>query len=138
VVVTVTDGSPFRITLAADIPADAEQGLPLRFTATSDFRAGDVVVIPKGAVVTGAIVEGTGKKKFLGIGGAKMTFQLTQVDAVDGHKLNLRALPARRGDGPSARPVDTGNQKHSKEIAAAAGTQYIAYIEGDQNVSVRK
>ena len=49
VVITVPDGSPIRITLAADIPADAEEGLPLRFTATTDFRAGDVTVIPKGA-----------------------------------------------------------------------------------------
>ena len=67
-----------------------------------------------------------------------MTFQLTKIDAVDGHKLNVRATPARRADGPAARPVDTGNQKHSKDVAAAAGTQYIAYVEGDQTVSVHK
>jgi hypothetical protein len=138
VVITVPDGSPIRITLAADIPADAEEGLALRFTAAADFRAGDVTVVPKGASVTGAIVDAQGKKKFLGIGGGKMTFQLTQIDAVDGHKLNVRATPVKRADGQAARPVDTGNQKHSKDVAAAAGAQYIAYVEGDQTVSVRK
>jgi len=111
--------------------------LPLRFTTGADFRASDVVVIPRGSVVTGAVVDGGGKKKFLGIG-AKMTFQVTQVDAVNGQKLKLRAAPSRRADGPTVRPVDTGNQKHSKEVAAAAGTQYIAYIEGEQSVSVHK
>jgi len=138
VVVTVTDGLPIPMVLTADIPADAEEGLPLRFTTATDFRASDVVVIPRGSVVTGAIVESAGKKKFLGIGGAKMTFQVTQVDAVNGQKLKLRAAPVRRADGPTVRPVDTGNQKHSKEVAAAAGTQYIAYSEGEQNISVHK
>jgi serine/threonine-protein kinase len=138
VVVTVNDGQPIPINLAADIPADAEEGAPLRFVAAADFRAGDTVVIAKGASVTGVIVESAGKKKFLGMGGGKMTFRLMQVDAVDGHKLNVRATPGRRSDGPAVRPVDTGSQKRTKEVAAAAGTQYIAYIEGEQTVSIQK
>jgi hypothetical protein len=138
VLVTVTDGSPIRITLAADIAAEAEEGTPLRFVTATDFRAADMVVIAKGASVTGAIVEGAGKKKFLGLGGGKMTFQLMQVDAVDGHKLNIRATSGKRSDGPSVRPVDTGNQKRTKDVAAAAGTAYIGYIEGDQTVSIQR
>ena len=135
VVITVTDGSPIPISLAADIPADAEEGQALRFLVSEDFRAGDVVVIPKGAAVGGVIVDAGSKKKFLGIGGSKMTFRLTQVDAAGGHPLKVRATPAR---GPASRPVDTGNQKHSKDVAAVAGAEYVAYIEGDQTVSVHK
>jgi len=138
VVVSLTDGSPFRISLAADIPADAADALALRFVTLDDFRAGDVVVIPKGSTVTGEVIAGP-KKKFLGIGN-KMMFRLIQVDAVDGHKLNVRATAARGSGGPAMHAVDMGAsmQKHSKDLAAAQGTEYIAYIEGDQNVSVKK
>ena len=135
--VPVLDGSPIRITLSADVPADAPEGQPLQFVAAEDFRAGNaVVVVAKGAAVAGAIDE-SAKKKFLGMGG-KMTFRLQQVEAVDGHKLNVRATASRRTDGPSHRPVETGSQKKSKDLAAAAGSGYIAYVDGDQTVSVRK
>jgi hypothetical protein len=137
VVVTITDASPFRITLAADIPGDAADGQSIRFVTADDFRAGDVVVIAKGSTVTGEIVGGS-RKKFLGIGN-KMMFKLTQVDAVDGHKLNVRATSARGQSGqPALHAVDTGVQKHSKDVAAAQGAEYIAYIEGEQTVSVKK
>jgi hypothetical protein len=137
-VVTVTDGSPLRIRLAADIPADAQQGQELRFVTADDFRAGDAVVIAKGSQVTGEIVDGTKKKGIFGIGGGKMTLKLTQVDAVDGHKLNVRATSGRKADGPSVRPVETGREKRTKDVAAAEGTEYVAYIEGEQTVSVHK
>jgi serine/threonine protein kinase len=137
VVVSITDATPFRITLAADIPADAADSQSLRFVTADDFRAGDVVVIAKGSTVTGEIVAGA-KRKFLGIGN-KMMFRLMQVDAVDGRKLNIRATSARgQGGQPALHAVDTGVQKHSKDVAAVQGAEYIAYIEGDQTVSVKK
>jgi len=137
-VVTVTDGSPFRILLAADIPADAAEGEPIRFTAADDVRAGDYIVIHKGAVVMGAIVDAAGKKKFLGMGGKQMTFRLLQVDAADGRKLEVRCIPSKRADGPPVRPVENPNQKHTKEVAAEGGAEYLAYVNGDQTVSVHK
>ncbi len=134
--VTLTDGVPFGITLTEDIPENAEEGRPLRFTVTKDFRVGDNVVIAKGASVTGAIAEVPGKKKIFGIGGGKMTLKLMQADAVDGHKVNVRALQAKRAEGV-VRPVDTGKSK-PKDVAATAGTEYLAYIDGDQTVSIHK
>ncbi len=137
-VVTVPDGSPFRTLLAADIPADAPEGQAIRFVTADDVRAGDYIVIHKGTVVTGAIVDAAGKKKFLGIGGKQMTFRLLQVDAADGHKLDVRCIPSKRADAPPVRPVENPNQKHAKEVAAEAGAEYLAYINGDQTVSVHK
>jgi len=134
--VNVADAMPFSIKLAEDVPADAEEGRALRFTVVDGLKVGDAVVIAKGASVTGSIVE-AGKKKVLGFGG-KMTFRLVQVDAVDGKKLNIRAEPSRAKEGPAKRPLDSGAKGKTKEIAAAAGSQYVAYIEGDQTVSVRK
>jgi hypothetical protein len=135
--VNVADAVPFSIRLTEDVPADAEEGRALRFTVVDGLKIGDVVVIAKGATVTGSILEAAGKKKIFGIGG-KMTFRLLEADAVDGKKITVRAEPSRGKDGPAKRPIDSGAKGKSKEIAAAAGSQYVAYVEGDQTVSVRK
>jgi hypothetical protein len=131
--VNVSDAMPFSITLAEDVPADAEEGRALRFTVIDGLKIGDAVVIAKGAAVTGSVVD-AGKKKMFG--GSRITFRLLQVDATDGKKLNIRAEPSRGKDGPAKRPIDAGAKGKSKEIAAAAGSQYVAYVEGDQTVSV--
>lgn len=65
-----------------------------------------------------------------------MTLKLIQADAVDGKKLNIRALPSRRAEG-TYRPVDTGVRK-PKDVEAAAGTAYVAYIDGNQTVAAHK
>jgi serine/threonine protein kinase len=135
--VNVTDGMPFSIQLAEDVPVDAEEGRPLRFTVVDGLRVGDSVVIAKGASVIGSILEAAGKKKIFGMGG-KMTFRLTQANAVDGKKLNVRAEPSKGKDGPAKRPIDSGAKGKTKEVAAAAGSLYVAYIEGEQAVSVHK
>ncbi len=133
--VNVSDGMPFSIKLAEDVPVDAEEGRVLHFTVVDGLKVGDAVVIAKGASLTGSVVEAGKRKTF---GGNKMTFRLLKVDAVDGKKLNVRAEPSRGKDGPAKRPIDSGAKGKTKEIAAAAGSQYVGYIEGDQTVAVRK
>jgi hypothetical protein len=129
---------PFKIQLAEDVPTDAEEGRVLHFTVVDGLRIGDSFVVAKGATVTGTIADAAGKKKIFGLGG-KMTFQLAQVDAVDGKKLRIRSEPSKGKDGNSAkRPIDSGAKGKTKEIAAAAGSQYVGYIDGDQSVSARK
>jgi hypothetical protein len=132
--VIVPDAVPFRITLAADIPADADLARPIRFTATEDFQVKGTVVIAKGAAVYGEISE-TPKKKVFGIGGTKLSFKLTKAEVAGGHTINVRALAARRGDGLTQRPVEAG-QKTPKDVAALQGAQYIAYVDGEQPVTV--
>ncbi len=134
--VSLGDGVPFRIALAEDVPIDADEGQELTFRASDDVKAGDVVVIARGATIKGAVVNGNGKR-FLGIGG-RMTFKLISAEAVDGQKIPVRASVGRRTDGPTVRPVDTGKYAKAKELAAARGTDYVAYIDGDQTVTLRK
>jgi serine/threonine-protein kinase len=134
--VTVPDALPFRITLAADVPADADLARPIRFTANDDFQVKGTVVIAKGAAVYGEISE-TPKKKVFGIGGSKLSFKLTKAEAVGGRTINVRALAASKADGVTQRQVETG-PKPSKDIAAAQGAQYIAYIDGEQSVTVQQ
>jgi serine/threonine-protein kinase len=135
--VNVADAIPFYIQLAEEVPADAVEGRPLRFTALEGLKIGDTLVIAKGATVTGAIVDAAGKKNFVGMGG-KMTFQLVQADAVDGKKLHVRAESARGKNGQTKHPIDSGAKGKNKELAATAGSVYVAYTEGDQAVSARK
>jgi serine/threonine-protein kinase len=136
--VAVNDGLPFRIFLADDVPSGSPEGTPIRFTVAEDFRVGDQTVVAKGATVTGSILSAAGKKKFLGIGSGKEIYQLQQVDAVDGRKLSVRAMSGHSGDGPVARPFETPKAPKKKGFAAVQGTEYIAYTDGDQTVSIRK
>jgi serine/threonine-protein kinase len=137
--VAVADGAPVTVELAADIPANARAGTPLEFTVVSDVVSGGKVAISKGARAAGQVATET-KKKVL-ILETKMTIQVDQVDAAGGQKLKLRATSASSGSAPSRRAVDTGTYtgaKKSKDIAAAAGTRYVVYIDGGQSVTVPK
>ena len=135
VAVTLTDGLPFPITLAEDIPQTAEEGRALRFTVAKDVRVSDLVVIAKGATVTGVIAQ-TARKGFV-FGGAKMSLRLLTVDAVDGHKYRVRTQSAR-SDGKNERAVETPVKPKNKDLVSAAGTEYLAYVDGDVTVSVKK
>jgi serine/threonine protein kinase len=137
--IMVSDALPLAITLAEDVPLDAPEGETVHFIASEELQVNEKIVIAKGAAVTGAIAGGTGKKKFLGLGGGrKLTFLLSQVDAVDGRKLTVRALAGKSEDGATVRPFDTGKGSKPKGYAAMKGTSYIAYVDGDQMVAVGK
>lgn len=133
--ITVSDALPFVIHLGEDVPMDAPEGQTVRFTATEGLQVNGKTVVAKGATVTGTVMGETGKK-FLGIGGHKLTFRLTQVDAVDGRKLAIRAVAGK--DGRNIRAFESGKGSKSKGFAALQGAAFVAYIDGDQIVAVRK
>jgi hypothetical protein len=61
-----------------------------------------------------------------------------QAEAVDGKKLAVRAMAGRGEDGVTIRTFETNKGARPKGYAAVQGTVYIAYIDGDQTVAVRK
>jgi cytoskeletal protein RodZ len=137
--VAVSDALPFVIVLGQDVPSDATEGMALSFTVSEGLKIGDKTVIAKGATVTGTVAGESGKKKFLGIGGGhKMMFRLVQAEAVDGKKLAVRAIAGRSEEGVTVRSFDTGKGSKAKGYAAMQGTAYVAYVDGDQTVAVRK
>jgi hypothetical protein len=109
----------------------------LRFTTAEDFRTGSDTVIAQGATVTGAIAEGVGKKKFFR-GPGKISFSLAQLDAVDGTKLKVRAAAVKGANAEARHTVEINGRRPRKELAASAGDEFIAYIDGDQTVSIKK
>jgi serine/threonine-protein kinase len=126
--VTIPDGTPLKLVLSEDVPADVDEGAPLNFTALEDVKVDGVVVIAQGATATGAV--GGNKKKIFGRG-AK-TYHFIGVKAVDGRLVKIRPTPAQK-EGDGTRPFDQGHK--SKDLAAAKGSSFIAYASGDQVVN---
>jgi hypothetical protein len=136
VAVTVKDGLPFSMVLADDVPADTHEGLPLHFVIASNVQVDDMTIIAQGATVTASVVPA--KKKILGFGGGKVSYQLRNVQSVDGKQLKVRAVSSHSGDGTSTHPFETPKDPQKKEFAARHGAEYVGYIDTDQTVSVRK
>ena len=135
--VKLNDGVPFRVALMDDVPADAEVGQALRFRVLDGLEAGDIVVIAKGAIVTGAVTALGGKRSFFGER-SKMRFRLISAASVDDGKINVRATPASKAGGDETRPFETPKGSKDKNLIAVSGAEYVAYVSGDQTVNVHK
>jgi serine/threonine protein kinase len=135
--VKLSDGLPFRIELLEDVPSDAEVGRVLHFRVLEDLRSGDVVVIAKGAGVTGSVMALGGKRNFFGER-SKVRFRLISAESVEDTKINVRATPAAKSDGVETRSFETPNGPKDKSVIAPSGAEYVAYVSGDQTVHVHK
>jgi serine/threonine protein kinase len=124
-------GMPVSLMLMDDIPLEPPAGMPLRFRVEQDLRIGPMLLIAKGAVVTGEIVETRSSGR-----PGRPGFKLLTVDAADGTKMKLRASPGRNSQ-RNEQAVEVPGYKY-KEALAPAGTKYIGYVDGDQPVSVKK
>jgi hypothetical protein len=136
VTVKVSDGLPFRILLTEDVPEDAPNGLMFKFAVAESVQVDNTTIIAKGSAVTASIAEH--KKKILGIGSTKVTYQLQTVRALDDKQLKVRATSGRNSDGTSTYQFDPPKGSEKKRFAALQGTEYIGYIDTDQTVAVRK
>jgi serine/threonine-protein kinase len=134
--VPVLGGVAFEIVLTQEVPVDPVPGTLLRFRASKDVLAGGAVVIAKGAAVTGHVLE-PGKKNLIIVKRAgKPMFSLSDVAAVDGTRLKVKASPGRSGEKNEHHIEPPGHK--SKDSLAPAGTAYQAFFDGDQTVAVKK
>jgi serine/threonine protein kinase len=135
--ITVPDGLPMIVTLANDVPADAEPQTPLTFTVERDVAVAGKVVIPKGSTARGVILNRT-KRKLLIIG-SKVLFQFIDVAAVNGAPIRLRATrAAAESDDDSGRPLErSGGGNRPKNVVAPKGTQLTAYVAGEHQLSLK-
>jgi len=139
--VELMDGSPLKIALTEQIPANSDLGRRVHFAVVEDLRVQGILVVPKGGSVEGRITETPSKRGFLGIGNGKLNFAISKVASAGGDPINIRVRPQGRPDGQiQQRPVEVPGKRgpKDKDIAAAAGTEYLAYIDGPQNVKVPK
>jgi hypothetical protein len=136
VTVNVSDGLPIPILLTEDVPADAPDGLTIQFVVADSVRVDNTTIIAKGAAVTASVAGH--KKKILGIGSTKVTYQLRTVQTVGGQQLRVRATSGHNDDGTSTYQFEPPKGPPKKQFAALQGTEYIGYIDTDQTVAVRK
>ena len=134
--VVVPDGKPFNITLAGDVPVKLTAGQKINFTITNDVKLGELVVIAKGTAVAGEVVDAGEGKKVLGIIGGKnkATFKLTSVESAAGSKLAIRATPAHSDKSDHA--IELPGAK-TKDLLAHTGAEYMAYVDGEQTVTIK-
>lgn len=135
--VKLEDGLPLRIVLVDDVTSDIEVGQALRFRVLDEVKSGEFVVIAKGALVTGSVVALGGKRNFFGER-SKTRFRLTSAVSVDDSKIKVRVTAAAKDDGVETRTFETPKGSKDKTLIAAAGTDYVAYVAGEQTVHVRK
>ena len=127
--VELTDGRPLEIQLAADVPADPPPGTALKFTVKTPLVVAGMTVVPAGAPVTGEITEAA-RRRFRG---EKAMFALREV-TVGNLKLKVRAGSSAKDP---RRLLENGSEGKSKTLAAAAGTAYLAYVDGNQSLPGR-
>ena len=133
--VSINNGTPFKIALAQDIPLKLSAGQKINFIVSKDFKVGEAVVLTKGTQFSGEVVDPGDGKKLL-IVKNKATFKLTNVDSAGGTKLAIRAVPGKRTDDKTDRPIEQQGTKN-KDVLAPLGTEYIGYIDGDQTVTLK-
>ncbi|MCC6342836.1 MAG: hypothetical protein IT166_11590 [Bryobacterales bacterium] len=141
--VKTPDGEKVRLILMEDISsATANQGDRVNFTVAEDMKVGDTIIIAKGSTGAGTITEAR-RKGMLGRGG-KLTMSIDQVKAVDGQNIRLRATAGREGDDKTGKTVAVAVLAgpfallvKGKDIAAAKGTEYAAYIDETKDIVIK-
>jgi serine/threonine-protein kinase len=131
--VTVPNGTPVSLRITEEIEAKVEPGTDLRFVVQADVKVGKDVVIAKGAVAKGTVLDRT-KKRFLVLG-SKVRYELNEVAGVGGATLKLRAVPAPNG-ADASRPLEVQGPK-PKNVLAPKGAEFVGYLDGDGQVTLR-
>jgi hypothetical protein len=132
---SIADGTPLRLELANDVPAEVTEGTPLHLVVVQDLKSNGVVAVAKGAPATGVVVDEA--KKRLIFGGSRTTYRLETVQAVDGKLLRIRATPAPTNQESSKRPLPPLKSKQTA-IVAAKGTEIPGYLDGEVVVNPRR
>jgi hypothetical protein len=141
------DGTPVPLKLARELSSAKESaGNRVDFEVAEDITVNGIIVIPKGAMAWGTIVDAKPKRR-LGRAG-KLDVRIDEVRLADGERAPLRASQESKGKGRSG--VMTGAIvasgvlffpaaplflfMHGKDVVIAKGAPVTAYI--DQNTAL--
>jgi hypothetical protein len=141
------EGTPVPLTLARELSSAKEApGNRVDFEVAQDITINHLVVIPKGSMAWGTIVEAKPKRR-LGRAG-KLDVRIDEVRLSDGERVPLRASQESKGKGRAG--VMTGAIigsgilffpaaplflfMHGKDIVIAKGAAVTAYV--DQNTAL--
>jgi hypothetical protein len=138
------DGTPVQLRLARELSSARDKtGDRVDFTVGDDIRVKDTVVIPKGGIAWGTIVEAQPHRR-MGRAG-KLDVKIEQVRLADGERIPLRAVREAKGAGRQG--LMTGAMVASgllffpvaplflfmrgKDITIPKDSAVTAYVDGD-------
>lgn len=141
------EGTPIPLKLARELSSAIEApGNRVDFEVVEDIKVNDVVVIPKGSMAWGTIVDAKPKRR-LGRAG-RLDVRIDEVRLANGERVPLRASQESKGKGRSG--VVTGGIIasgilffpaapfflfiHGKDVVIAKGAPVTAYV--DQNTAL--
>jgi hypothetical protein len=107
----------------------------IHFEVAEDVRLRGSVIILKGALASGHVVEvqRRGRKDRSG----KLDFTLDYVKAVDGSNLHVRVAPPRHDkDRRSLVPDPFRLIERGKDVEIPQGARFVAYVDGDHEISL--
>ena len=145
------DGTKIPLVLGRELSSGSEStGNRVDFEVTEDIRVKDVVVIPKGSVAMGTIVEAQARRR-MGRAG-KLNVRIEEVRLADGSRAKLRAVQENQGKGRqgvmTAAMIGTGILffpvapmflfMRGKDVVIAKGTPVTAYVDGDTILEAAK
>lgn len=109
---------------------------PVHFVATEDVKVGDLVVIPKGSMASGHVVDVEPKRSFGRSG--RLNFTVDHVKVPDGTEVRLRASATRKADDLAGSLLLTPFYLilGGKDVNIQKGTEFNTYVDGDQEISL--
>lgn len=133
------EGMPVHLVFATDVDSKtADVGDKIALTLAEDIKAGDAVVVPRGAQALGTVIQ-VDKN---GIGGrpGNIVFEVQSLN-VNGHMVRLRGAATLEGQPkpPNAAlliPVVGGLTifRHGKNAEIKPGTPVTAYVDADTSI----
>ncbi|MGC4049576.1 MAG: hypothetical protein QM757_08700 [Paludibaculum sp.] len=138
------DGTPVRLRLSRNLSsADAREGETVDFEVLEEVRAGDAVVIQKGAVALATVTQAAAKRN-MGRGG-KLDVNIDHVRLANGEKAALRSVKQAQGGGNTGKMTGAVVATSivffpaaplflfvkGKDVTIPKGTEITAYVNGD-------
>lgn len=125
----LANDTPIRVKLVKPISSlTARVGDAVEFEALNDYLIDSVLVVSKGAKVTGVVVEAESKKRFGHSG--KLGFNITSMRMANGDAAKLRGYQQASGSSgnsaDSVLPLASG-----KDVAIPQDTEFTALVDGD-------
>lgn len=145
------DGTKVPLTLGRELSSAKEStGNRVDFAVSEDVKVNEVMIIPKGSIAYGTIVEAQAKRR-MGRAG-KLNVRIEEVRLADGSRAKLRATQEDKGKGRqgamTAGMIGTGILffpvaplflfMHGKDIVIAKDTPVIAYVDGNTELDATK
>ncbi|HXR33364.1 MAG TPA: PEGA domain-containing protein [Verrucomicrobiae bacterium] len=145
------DGTKVPLVLGRELSSGKESaGNRVDFEVTEDVKVKDAVVIPKGSLAMGTIVEAQARRR-LGRAG-KLDVRIEEVRLADGSRARLRAMQESKGKGRqglmTGAMIATGVLffpaapvflfMRGKDVVIAKGTPVASYIDGDTQLDAAK